>query len=69
MGGEVLELASDRIRAEGFAEGYAEGFAEALTEGAIDLAKAIDKLRAGVTFDEVKAQYGEHIANLAKTLV
>ena len=69
MGGEVLELAFDRIRAEGFAEGYAEGLAEALTEGAINLAKAIDKLRAGVTFDEVKAQYGALAAELAKTLV
>lgn len=58
MGGRVLKLAYDDVRAEGRAEGREEGVSM--------LAQAIDKLRSGVSFDEVKAEYGENIANLAK---
>ena len=54
MGGRVLKLAYDDVRAEG------------REEGVNMLAQAIDKLRSGVSFDEVKAEYGENVANLAK---
>ena len=58
MGGEVLKLASDKIREESLEKG--------IEEGVNLLAQAIDKLRAGVPFDDVKAQYGEDIANCAQ---
>ena len=54
MGGRVLKLAYDDVRAEG------------REEGVNMLAQAIDKLRSGVSYDEVKAEYGENVANLAK---
>ena len=61
MGGRVLHLAVDDIRAESLAEGLTKGEQVGMSK----LANAIQELKSGKSVEEVAQKYGQDTADLA----
>ena len=59
MGGKVLELASDRLRAEGRMEGREEGRAEGRAEG---------RIKGMISYEEASRESGLSIEDLKKAV-
>lgn len=67
MGGKVLELASDRLKAEGRAEGRSEGLVEGHAEGCAEVYSRFI-IKGMISYEEASLESGLSIDVLKKAV-